>query len=61
MNKTILSSTKGCELRFSKVTNFDGDVTFKDFSIKHLAKGSENYKVGKKAYALEQNNYLIGS
>lgn len=61
MNKTILTNTKGCELRFSKVITFDGDVTFKDFSIKHVVKGSEDYKVGKKAYALGQNDYLIGS
>ncbi|WP_309640246.1 AraC family transcriptional regulator [Flavobacterium sp.] len=61
MNKTILTDSKGSEIRFSKVQNFDGEVCFKDFSIKHVVTGSEAYKIDKKEYALKQNDYLIGS
>lgn len=61
MNKTILTDSKGSEIRFSKVHHFNGEVCFKDFSIKYVVAGAEAYKMGKKEYTLKPNEYLVGS
>lgn len=61
MNKTILANSDGSEIRFSKISKFDGDVSFNDFSFKYVVKGSESYKLEKKLYTLDQNQFIIGS
>ena len=61
MNKAILTDSNGSEIRFSKVQNFDGNVTFRDLSIKYVVKGSETYQTADSKYLIGQNEYMIGA
>ena len=60
-NQTILSDNSGNELRFSSVSKFNDKVHFKNFSVKYVIEGEENYSINQKRYCVKKGEFVVGN
>ncbi|WP_298154005.1 AraC family transcriptional regulator [Flavobacterium sp.] len=61
VNKTIFSDNQGNELRLSKVVQAEEQAYFRNFSVKYVVDGKENYTINKRKFTLHQGDFVIGN